>query len=285
MNRNNFTVNVYIRELSEEWHLVAVQLKLVYNTTLLEYINATQGPFMRDPRWDLYGTYPIIIAEYNDVLLGDMILPNGTGYWDQIEFPNDEGLVFSIEFKPLYFAPATDELTIEPLNDMFFMGVDENPIPYNAPVNGTYQTNYERIVHTISYPPTTFTVVTVSDKLVSTIIFNQTGGYLHFNVTQYYSWEGFVNVTIPKNLMWLVNPLTDEWVVLVNDTSVTPIVSENSTHTTLKIPLNFADTANVHIFSTGIIPEYALPALMTIFLVLTLVALVMSKRLHHKTRP
>jgi hypothetical protein len=33
--------------------------------------------------------------------MGDMILPNGTGYWDQTEFPNDEGLLFTVRFKAL----------------------------------------------------------------------------------------------------------------------------------------------------------------------------------------
>jgi len=278
LNRSEFTVGVYIRELSEAWNLTAVQLKLSYNTTLLEFVNATEGPFL--PDFAAHGTYPIIIAEHDYVLLGDMILPNATGYWEIPEFPNGEGLVFTVTFKPLHFAPAAGEFTVEPLNGMFFMAIDDEVIPHNEPVSGTYQTNYEVLIHQISYPPYTFYVETISDKLVSTVAFNQTGSNLRFNVTQYRSSEGFVNVTMPRSLMWLANPSTDEWVVLVNDTQVVPIVYDNSTHITLKIPLNFTDTAGVFILSTGVVPEYSLLALATIFLAFTLAALVMSKRLH-----
>ena len=280
LNRSEFTVGVYIRELSEAWRLIAIQLKLSYNTTLLEFVNATEGPFLLD--FATHGTYPIVLAENDYVLLGSIILPNGTGYWDLPEYPNGEGLMFTLTFKPLYFAPATGEFKIEPLNGMFFMDEDDNVIPHEDPVSGAYQTNYEVLIHEIDYPPYTFYVETISDKLVSTMIFNSTGGYLRFNVTQYYSWEGFVNVTIPNDLMWLENPETDEWVILVNDVPVIPIVSENVTHTTLNIPLNFTGTAQVYFSSTGVIPEYSLPTLMTIFLVFTLAALVMSKRRRQK---
>jgi len=280
MNRSEFTIDLYIRELSEDWHLVAVQLKLVYNTTLLQFVNATEGPFM--PSFAPYGTFPIIIPEDNNIILGNIVFPNATGQWDLPEFPNGEGILFTLTFKPLYFTPATDTFTIEPLNNLFFVNENDNIIPYEEPVSGTYETNYEVLIHEIDYPPYTFYVETISDKLVSTMIFNQTGSYLHFNVTQYYSWEGFVNVTLPNDLMWLENPETDQWVILVNDVQVIPIVSENDTHTTLHIPLNFTDTGQVYIFSTSVVSEYSIVTLMTIFLVFTLAALVMSKRWRQK---
>lgn len=280
LSRSEFTVGVYIRELSEAWRLIAVQLKLSYNTTLLEFVNATEGPFL--PDFAAHGTYPIITAEHNYVLLGDMILPNATGYWEASEFPNGEGLLFTVAFKPLHFAPATGEFTVESLNGMFFMDIDDEVIPNEEPVSGTYQTNYEVLIHQIDYPPYTFYIETISDKLVSSIVFNQTGSNLNFDVTQYHSWEGFVNVTIPKDLMWLANASTDEWLVLVNDTQAVPIVYENSTHITLEITLNFTDIAGVYILSTGVVPEYSLPALMTVFLIFSLAAIVMSKRRYQR---
>jgi hypothetical protein len=135
----DFEVDVYIRNLDEDWLLIAVQFMLFYNTTLLQVVDVTEGTFMTDSRWNLYGTYPITIVEHDYIIMGDIILPNGTGYWDQTEFPNGEGLLFTVTFKPIYFLPASGEFTIEPLNNLFFIDEDNNIIPHEAPVSGTYE--------------------------------------------------------------------------------------------------------------------------------------------------
>jgi len=138
-NKEKFNVSIYVKQLSEEWRLFAVQLMLFYDKTLLEVVDVTEGPFMQDSRWNLYGTYPIVIIEDSYIIMGDMILPNATGYWDQLEFPNGEGVLFTVTFKPIYFLPASAEFTIEPLNDKFFIDVDNNVIPHEPPVSGTYE--------------------------------------------------------------------------------------------------------------------------------------------------
>jgi len=96
-----FEVGIYIRNLDKDWLLVAVQMMLKYNTSLLEVMSVTEGPFMQDATWNLYGTFPIVVIEGDHVILGDIIFPNATGEWDQTEFPNGGGLLFTIRFKAI----------------------------------------------------------------------------------------------------------------------------------------------------------------------------------------
>jgi hypothetical protein len=41
-----FQVNVTINDLWEGWRAVGVQFRLLYNDTLLEIVNVTEGPFL-----------------------------------------------------------------------------------------------------------------------------------------------------------------------------------------------------------------------------------------------
>jgi hypothetical protein len=433
-----FNISVNIKQLAGELHLFAVQLKLCYNKTLLEVVNVAEGPFMKDPRWNKYGTYPIVIVENDYIIMGDMILPNATGYWDQTEFPNGEGTLFTVTFRPAYLAPASSEFTIEPLNGKFFIDVDNNVIQHGPPVPGTYQfmpisvpllsvqpskstayyvgelfnvnvtihnlnalwkmvnvelklqfngsalkaqnvaegpfmasfptppntpenctqfeydiaDNYvyikikllpnatgqwtvfpegegtlatitfnatsrppasctlqvtdvmlkdlngreipsnkedgyymmvEVIEHKINIPPHLFVVETVSNTSVSPIVFNQRLRFIYFNVSGASGVTGFVNITIPNDLMWLENPTTDEWFVLVDGVKVTPVVSSNGTHTTLHFTIEFSSLKHVYIFATGFVPE--LPSILSIMalLTITLVATILL-RSRQKTR-
>ena len=138
--KSEFEVGVYIRNLDKGWRLIAVQAMLYYNTTLLEYMSATEGPFMQDPTWNLYGTYPIVIDESNYVIFGDIILPNGTGYWDQPEFPNGGGLLFTIKFKALvqeeYPWSVTTALDLAKLDGREMgVDVDNNYIVFDPPID------------------------------------------------------------------------------------------------------------------------------------------------------
>jgi len=431
-NKEEFNVSIYVKQLSEEWRLFAVQLMLFYDATLLEVMDVTEGPFMQDPRWNLYGTYPIVHIEDNCIIMGDMILPNATGYWDQEEFPNGDGELFIITFRPIHYLPASAEFTIEPLNNKFFIDVDNNVIPHDPPVSGTYEfapvsapllavqpaeciashigeifnvdltidnldaqwevvntelklrynssylevidvaegpfmasfptppntpenctefeyeitetyvhisikllpnatghwavfphgagtlatitfnvtsrppafcnlqiedvkitdtegreihydkeDGYYRMIevlnHVVSVPPHTFTVQTVSDALVSPIVFNQRLRFIYFNVSGISRVPGFVNITIPNGLMWLENPTIDEWFVLVDGVRVTPEVSSNETHTILHFTVEFASIKHVYIFTTGVIPEFPSIFLLAALLTITSAALIILR--------
>jgi hypothetical protein len=79
--------------LDYAWNLIGVQFRLGYDP----------GPFLTDPTWNWYGTFFSSSVESNSfgphVLVGEMLLPNGTGHWDQTELPNGEGIVTYITFK------------------------------------------------------------------------------------------------------------------------------------------------------------------------------------------
>jgi len=138
-----FTVDIYIRNLDKDWLLIAVQLMLYYNTTLLEVVEVTEGPFMQDPRWNLHGTYPIVIVENDYIIMGDIILPNATGYWDQPEFPNGEGVLFTVKFRAIYQEEfpweASCTLDITKLDGRGYgVDVDNNYVPFDPEKDGFY---------------------------------------------------------------------------------------------------------------------------------------------------
>lgn len=140
--KSEFEVGVYIRNLDEGWRLIAVQYMLHYNTSLLEVMSVTEGPFMLDPTWNLYGTYPIVIIEDAYVIMGDIILPNGTGYWDQTELPNGEGLLFTVRFKALvqeeYPWSVTTALDLTKLDGREMgVDVDDEYIVFDPPIDAS----------------------------------------------------------------------------------------------------------------------------------------------------
>jgi len=112
-----FTVDIKVANLHFAWYMVGVQYHLTFDKTLLDVVSVTEGPFLQDPSWNLHGTYPISFVEEDpiigwNVLFGDMLLPNGTGKYDQTSWPNGTGVVTKITFKAIkqvypytYFCP------------------------------------------------------------------------------------------------------------------------------------------------------------------------------------
>jgi hypothetical protein len=107
-----FNITIDIKGLEAVWLMVGVQFRLAYDPTLMKVVKVTEGPFLQDPRWDWYGTYPIVfpaeppISPPNGVpstnaLLGDILLPNHHGIWDQTQSPHGNGTLWIITFKAL----------------------------------------------------------------------------------------------------------------------------------------------------------------------------------------
>jgi hypothetical protein len=85
-----FDVEVQIVNLSKFSLCVGLQFKLTYDPDLLEFVSATEGPFMPNPIWNWYGTFFVAtLSGYPNpgVNIGSLLLPNGVGEWDQTEFP------------------------------------------------------------------------------------------------------------------------------------------------------------------------------------------------------
>jgi hypothetical protein len=134
-----FVVNVTIKNLVEDWHLIGLQFRLKYNTTFLKAISVTNGSFLMP--WAIYGTYPIgmIDEELSEVVFGDFLLPNATGKWDHSEFPHGEGVVAQIKFLPKSHTAVSFDLNLS-LGAFpgFFIDKERTYIPYDPPQNATY---------------------------------------------------------------------------------------------------------------------------------------------------
>jgi len=91
---STFFVNVTLTNMTMLLHDVAVQFRLQYNSTVLSLVNVTEGPFLTNPIWDKYGTVFASVNTLGDPVFGDhvavldLLLPNGTGQYDQAVFPN-----------------------------------------------------------------------------------------------------------------------------------------------------------------------------------------------------
>lgn len=128
-----FQVNVTINNVASEEKLVAVEFYLTYNNTLLEFISVTEGPFLQDSRWNMYG---IFFMSYTDELLdgtfavkvGVVISPDQTNYSktydDWIMFPHGSGVIATITFKSIYqpVAPQPSESCILGLTETLLLG-------------------------------------------------------------------------------------------------------------------------------------------------------------------
>ncbi|MGD8545808.1 MAG: cohesin domain-containing protein, partial [Candidatus Bathyarchaeota archaeon] len=100
-----FNLNITMNNLWEGWRTISVQFRLCYDDTLLEVVNVTQGEFMLDPAWNLYGTFFTSFIEVDpvygpNVLVGILLNPNGTGQWNA--FPSGDGTLATITFKGIH---------------------------------------------------------------------------------------------------------------------------------------------------------------------------------------
>ena len=96
-----FKVQVKINNLYSAWFVVAWQCRLFFDPTIIEFVEAEEGPFLKDPLWNKYGTifasnvflepgpYPVVPFPGPHVAIGCLLLPNpATGGYDQEIFPN-----------------------------------------------------------------------------------------------------------------------------------------------------------------------------------------------------
>jgi hypothetical protein len=130
-----FDVAVKINDLQVEWFAVGLQFKLTYDPDLLEFVSATEGPFMMNPVWNWYGTFFVAtVSGYPNpgVNIGSLLLPNGVGEWDMTEFPNTDNPAYDntvaiIRFrvvKQIY--PYTFECPLNIVSIGGVYGIDKN---------------------------------------------------------------------------------------------------------------------------------------------------------------
>jgi hypothetical protein len=160
----DFNVTVTLNNVVEPlFHIFAIQFRLLYDPTLITFVSATEGPFFpaaaaKDPNclgtWFDAVNYPVDSVNGPNVIVGDMILPNASGYWLEDSLPNGTGVVailtFQVASQSFGEAPASSPLAIETVtlanqpDDLLYLGFD-NMINQNvvditppAPINGVY---------------------------------------------------------------------------------------------------------------------------------------------------
>jgi len=130
MLNKTFQVNVTISGLWEGWRVVGIQFRLTYDDTLLEVLNVSEGPFMKDPRWNQHGTFFISFVERDpiygpNVLVGDLLLPDDAGQWSA--FPSGSGVLVTITFRVIHQERGLEKPPLtSALNLVDTMIVDDN---------------------------------------------------------------------------------------------------------------------------------------------------------------
>jgi hypothetical protein len=272
-----FTIDVDANDIDPRWHLIGMQFRLTYDPNLIEVVNVTEGSFLQDPRWNLYGTFWVSYVE-NDilygphVLVGSMLYPNETnGEWDQTLFPEATGTVATITFKVLKGPPS---FTPFGLIDTMLLDADGNEIPHNLQ-GGQYRFTVETLYHHIVWANQSYTVITESNVTVDPVpmYFDQPHRILYFNLTGPAGTIGYCNVTIPKAL---IDASPDQWLVIVggNITDYQATEDEANTYLYFTCPLS---TRTVYIVGTGVIPEFPDAIIPMIFLVAMLLTVVVAK--------
>ncbi len=100
-----FNVTVRILNVTIYWKLIAVQFRLLYNSTYLTLLDATEGPFFQafpqrpDPPYTFFvwTDYPDDELYGSHVAVGNMLMPNDTGYWPG-PFPEGDGVLATLTF-------------------------------------------------------------------------------------------------------------------------------------------------------------------------------------------
>jgi PKD repeat protein len=132
-----FTINITISDVDINSKLALVQFRLQYNESLLEVVDVAEGSFLQNPSWAPYGSFFINYTEEDDpvygthVLVGDMLLPNGTGSWNV--FPSGNGTVTTITFKEIYqpIEPESSASCTFKLVDTLLLDPGANAISHN----------------------------------------------------------------------------------------------------------------------------------------------------------
>ncbi|MEM0006921.1 MAG: right-handed parallel beta-helix repeat-containing protein [Candidatus Bathyarchaeia archaeon] len=137
MLNKEFNVNVTIDGLWEGWRVVIIQFRVCYNDTLLDVVDVAEGAFMKDPRWNLYGTLFLYYVERDpvygpNIIVGIVLYPNQYGVWSK--FPSGDGVLATITFKTRYQErglekpPLTSDLRLE---DVMLVDDDIIEVPVN----------------------------------------------------------------------------------------------------------------------------------------------------------
>jgi len=145
-----FNISVAVSDLSAEQRVIGAQFRLLYNSTYLQVIDVTEGPFFPsfpqrpDPPYTIFTWYD----EPDDPLYGshvavlDVLYPNDTGDYPG-PFPEGQGVIATITFN-------VTETFEEPIPLNFYVADNQTTLANDTPdyvpvyaINGTLYLYYD----------------------------------------------------------------------------------------------------------------------------------------------
>ncbi|MBS7281428.1 MAG: hypothetical protein KIH09_16540 [Candidatus Freyarchaeota archaeon] len=258
----NFNINITISNLDEGWNLTYVEFTLTYDNASLQILDVLEGPFLSQ-FGDTSFNY---IKDDGQLKVNTTLIPN-------IGYPSGSGTLTIITFNATTRPPAVSALN---LIDISMLDAEGFEILYG--LSHGYYEMHEYLIHEIIVDTTTFYVTTLSNGSISPAQLDIYHCLLKFNITGKDGTAGFIDITIPNNLLWA----EDGWLVIVGGEAVPVTVTAlNATHTMLSFNASFS-TKSVYIIGTGAIPESSLSILMIFLLTITLLAI--TTKLHGKCK-
>ena len=253
-----FDVNVTLNNLDAQWDMTYAEFKLRYDNKTLQVSNVVEGDFLSQ-----FGNTTFNHTEVDGYIKMNITLTPTT-------YPYGNGTLATITFN----VTTSPGLSILSLNDTKLLDFETKEVLHEVQ-HGYYQL-HEILVHPIVWNTETFDIVTVSNTSVTPVpmIFDQPHMLLYFNVTGYNSTIGFVNITIPRDLL---SSSPSDWFVIVNGEKVEVTLVENATHVSLYFTFSSSSTT-VYVLGTSVIPEMPPNILILVLLAATLMGLAVAKK-------
>lgn len=147
-----FTVGIKLTgpppaKLDPALKVIGAQFRLFFDNAIIEPVAISEGPFFQDPTWNLYGTFFYGSYELDGlgphVLVGTLLLPDGSGSWDRPVYPNGAGIICYVTFKALVQEcpnPFETDLTLGSVFGEWLINKDGEYVTLNetANVNGHF---------------------------------------------------------------------------------------------------------------------------------------------------
>lgn len=159
-----FDVPVYVKNLDYHWYVIGIQFKMGFDPAWIQPTTVIEGPFLKyfanlQPNASDGKTFMISFINPTNVMVGIMILPNATGWWNN-PYPRtnppgptpypplpDDGIVAWVRFQVIqqvYPLNHTVPLPISWVDTKNFIGLDD-PVTQNIvkvwndpAINGTF---------------------------------------------------------------------------------------------------------------------------------------------------
>ena len=210
----SFPLNVTVQDVID---LYAFDITLNYNTTVLDALSITEGPFLKS-----IGSTIAFVSEVNDtagrVRLSLLLLgaPHGV---------NGTGTLFTIQFKSSTTATGPSPLN---LTSTELSNYDADLINH-AIINGQVTILLvEILTHTVVVGGVSYNFTTASSSAITNFAYNDTQKLVSFDATGPSDILGFTNITMPKDLLLL--PTRDAFVVLFDGDAIYYKGTDNATH-------------------------------------------------------